>query len=312
MTSYLITGIALAQFQVLVPPTTKPPTIDGVLTAGEWDSAAVVDISDTLGVDGNPEDPGDCLVYALHNIYFLYLAFDCPKDTVLTDHSQPSVALDDDNSGTWPSEDTTEGANALGSDNGWFCSWWLDDFTSSGWYPSGLVVYSFSGGTGHVVCEWVIPLLGPISDSGPQFIGTSATYFQEDTIGVHLFYADEAENLIGYWPQNLSPWYDPAGYGDFILLPGEGVAEGEPGNLPSLLAPSVARGAFRVILFLPGESPVSLALYSATGAMVAELSRGTLGPGAHAFSVPEQPSGAFFLRAVTGGRVLSQRVVIIR
>lgn len=308
----MITGIILSQFQVLVPATSNPPIIDGVLAVGEWNAAVVVDISDTLGVDGNAEDPGDCIVYAQHDTYFLYLAFDCLEDTVLTDHSQPSIAVDDDNSGTWPPTDTIEGANALGSDNGWFCSWWLGDFTSGGWYPSGLVVYSFSVGTGHVVCEWVIPLLSPISDSGPQFIGTQAAYSQEDTIGVHLFYVDEVQNMIGYWPQNLPLWYDPAGYGDFILLRDEGVAEGEPGNQPSLLAPSVARGEFRVVLFLPGESPVYLALYSATGAMVAELSRGILGPGAHAFSVPEQPSGAFFLRAEAGGKVLSQRVVVVR
>ncbi len=305
-------AFAIAQFQVIVPSTTHAPTIDGILSAGEWSSAAVVDISDTLGVDGNAENPGDCLVYALHDVFYLYLAFDSRKDTILSDHSQPSVAFDDDNSGTWPPEDTCEGVNALGSDNGWFCSWWLEDFTWGGWYPSGLVIYSFSSSTGHVVCEWAIPFVYPLSDTGPQFIGTDAVALQEDTIGVHLFYADAEMGLVGYWPQDLPFWYDPSGYGEFILLPGGDVAEAEGGNLPALLAPSVARGAFDITLFLPRESYVSLAIYSATGAVVAELSRGTLGPGAHAFSVPGQPSGTFFIRAELDGTPIAKRVAVIR
>jgi len=305
-------AIIIAQFQVLVPPTSRPPTIDGVLSLGEWDSSAVVDISDTLGADGNRENPGDCVVYAAHDPLYLYLAFDCHKDTVLADHSQPSAGFDDDNSGSWPSSDTTEGINALGSDNGWFCSWWLEDFTCGGWYPSGQVIYSFSDASGHVVCEWAIPLLGPNSDSGPQFIGTSATHFQEDTVGVFLFYSDAEEGLIGYWPQNLPLWYDPAGYGDFILVPGESVAEGCPGNPPSLLVPSVATGDFAATLFLPREARVSLALYSATGAKVCEIFQGRLGPGAHTFTVPGQPSGIFFLRAEIDGGFISRPVALIR
>ncbi|MEO0250408.1 MAG: hypothetical protein ABIN58_12975, partial [candidate division WOR-3 bacterium] len=258
------------------------------------------------------ENPGDCLVYALHDVFYLYLAFDCKKDTVLSDHSQPSVAFDDDNSGNWPAVDTCEGVNALGSDNGWFCSWWKNDFTWSGWYPSGLVIYSFSVASGHVVCEWVIPFVYPISDTGPQFIGTRAITVQEDTIGVHLFYADEAMGLIGYWPQNLALWYDPSGYGDFILLPGGNVSEDEAGKLPVLLAPSVAKGMFDITLFLPRESFVSLSLYSATGAMVADLARGTLGPGSHVFAVPDQPAGAFFIRAEVDRATINQRIVVIR
>ncbi len=304
-------AFVFAQFQVIVPPTIQAPTIDGILSPGEWATAAVVDISDTLGVDGNPENPGDCIVYALHDVFYLYLAFDCLKDTALADHSQPSAAFDDDNSGTWPAEDTTEGVNALGSDNGWFCSWWLEDFSWSGWYPSGQVIYSFSAGTGHVVCEWVIPLVYPISDTGPQFLGTSAVAIQEDTVGVLLFYADAEEGLVGYWPQNLPLWYDPSGYGDLILLPGGNVSEGVAGRVPALLAASVARGGFDISLFLPDESPVSLSVYSATGARVAELCRGNLTPGLHVFSVPDQPSGAFFIRAEIGPVSISHKVLVI-
>ncbi|MGB9590688.1 MAG: hypothetical protein ACP5QG_08065 [candidate division WOR-3 bacterium] len=307
-----MTVLIFAQFQVLIPPTAHAPTIDGILSAGEWNTAAMIDISDTLGVDGNAERPGDCLVYAMHDVFYLYLAFDCRKDTMLSDHSQPSVAFDDDNSGTWPAEDTTEGVNVLGSDNGWFCSWWKEDFGWSGWYPSGLVIYSFSASTGHVVCEWVIPFLYPISDSGPQFIGTKAVAVQEDTIGVHLFYADAREGLIGYWPQDLARWYDPSGYGDFILLPGGDVAEREAESSGFMVVPSVARAGFSLSLFLPHQSAVSLSLYSATGSLVAEIFRGTLGPGSHVLAVPEQPSGAFFLRAELGERVLNQRIVVIR
>ncbi|MEO0140319.1 MAG: hypothetical protein ABIM88_02060 [candidate division WOR-3 bacterium] len=305
-------AFALAQFQVLVPPTTHPPTIDGVLAQGEWDSAAIIDISDTLGVDGNPEEPGDCLVYVVHDRFYLYMAFDCLKDTALSGHSQPSAAFDDDNSGKWPKSDTTEGINALGSDNGWFCSWWLEDFTWGGWYPANQVIYSFSEGLGHVVCEWAIYLLSPHADSGPQFIGTNAVSGWEDTIGVHLFYADDEWGLIGYWPQNLSPWYDPAGYGEFILFPGGTVSEGGVLERPLLSVPPVVSGSFEAMVYLPAPARVSLSVYSPSGALMAHPVEGLCGPGTHTIPIPKMPSGAFFLRAEVGNSVLLKKVLVIR
>jgi len=283
---------------VFVPVASMPPALDGIIGPVEWAEATVTDISDTLGADGTVNDTGSCLLYAMHNGASLFLAVDCPGDTTLADYSQFSFYVDDDNSGTWPDSANSEGVNAISEQDGWMCAWFHADYSWSGWYPSGLVSFSFYTGTGHISCEWSIPLVRHQYDTMPQYIG-AFTVETFDTVGTFVFYYDDAApGYIGYWPQDFpGPFYEPSGYGEFVLLPTAGVGEGLPPEPGQGLTLTMAPEGFLISGY---SGPVQV--YDATGRLI--LSREIKGK---TLIGPLKP-GVYFVRA---GK-LRERVPVIR
>ncbi|MEO0181593.1 MAG: T9SS type A sorting domain-containing protein [candidate division WOR-3 bacterium] len=305
-------GVNLPQvheYNVPYVPATAP-TIDGIINAGEWDPAAPLYIGDVYGSDGYPNDSADCIFYALHDESYLYMAWDCPKDVNISDHSQPSPCVEDNNNGVYEANGS-EGLNGIGTSNGWYTAMVYPDFTWSGWYPSGNSMFAFSNSTGHVVMECAMPLVNHGSDNMPDRLGVSGTW--PDTTGAHLYWYDQSEpgNIIAYWPWDVALWYDPATWGDLILLPAGAVNE-MPKLVASVTAPSVAKGGFSVSMSLPTEADVELAIYDAGGRLISVMAEGKLTAGSYSYSARVSESGVYVLRAKIGDREFSQKVTVIR
>jgi len=242
-------------------------------------------------------------MFAIHDASFLYLAYDVILDTLASDSAEAVVCLDDDASGSWPPQDTTEGVNRLINPDTWLCAWFRQDFTSGEWHDSGLSSLAFGESSGHATLELAIPMV--LLDVGPQFLGANPVP-DGDSVGVHVYYDDPLLGKVACWPQDVSVFYNPAQYGVFYLEPFSSVGESAGKTGPSLLAASVVRGKAELSLVLPGKAGVSLALYDATGRLAKRLFEGEMGAGVHRFSLEFPGSGVYFLVARAGdwsGRV---------
>lgn len=283
--------------RITVPYSPNAPTVDGTIGPGEWEGAARWDASDYLARDGKTDYPGSCVISAVHDASFLYLAYEAILDTMTADSAEAFVCLDDDGSGSWPSQDTTEGMNRLINPETWLCAWFRVDFTHGGWRESGLSSFAFGQSNGRATLELAIPMVLP--DAGPQFLGANPVP-EGDSLRVHLYYEDPLLGKVACWPQDLSRFYDPAGYGILYLEPFSRAGESSGTTRPSLLAPSVVKGEANLTLVLPHKTEFSLAIYDATGRVAKRLFDGELGPGVHDFSLEFPRSGVYFLVASAG------------
>lgn len=305
-------------YLVNVPYTSSPPTINGAINPSEWADAVVIDVSDTLAWDGVKNNPGDCLLYIKHDNNFLYLGYDAFKDLNMADHSQPSICLEDNASGDWPPPGNySEGVNGIGTSNGWFAMSRFNDGGYYGWYNTGLTNYAFGNATGHVQCEFGIPIVNPGSDTKPENLGAGPSW--PDTIRVFIYYYNDGEPgaWIAGWPQapgdpDYDGWWYPTYFGTWILDPNADVSEGTTELPLALFAPSVVKGGFGINLSLPGESDVRLALYDATGRLVSVIAEGKLDAGNHTFSINPGSGGVYILRADVNGKTLSEKVTVVK
>jgi len=304
-------------YEISVPYASVVPTIDGSIGSGEWADAVSIDVSDTSGWDDHKNNPGDCILYAKHDNAFLYLAYDTPKDLNMADHSQPSISIDDNNSGDWPAPGNySEGINGIGTSNGWWAMSRFNDGTYYGWYNTGRTDYAFGNSTGHVQCEFKIPIVS--SDTKPEDLGAGPAW--PDTIGVFIYYWDNAEpgTWIAGWPQVRSGhssyygWTQPDVFGDWILEPGTGVSDGSASPGVSLIAPAVVRGGFGITLSLPAETDLRLSLYDATGRLVSVIAEGRFEAGKHEFTANPSSGGVYILRADAGSHAVSQKVTVVK
>jgi|GEM_PF-2273979 len=303
-------------YEVHVPFASNIPTIDGSIGAGEWADAVAIDVSDTMAWDGFPNNPGDCILYAKHDNNFLYLAYDAFKDVNMADHSQPSICLDDDASGDWPPPgDYSEGANGIGTSNGWYAMARFNDGGYYGWYNTGRTDYAFGNSTGHVQCEFKIPIV--TSDTKPEDLGAGPSW--PDTIGVFIYYWDYAEPgaWIAGWPQapgdpDYDGWWYPQYFGTWILDPATSAYEGKTETALSMFAPSAAKGGFGISLSLPRDADVRLSLFDATGRLVSVIAEGRFDAGRHDFSANPGLGGVYILRADVNGKALSQKVTVVK
>lgn len=283
--------------RITVPYSPNAPTLDGVISPGEWDSAARWDASDYLSRDGKTDYPGSCLLRAIHDESFLYLAYEAILDTTAADSAEAVVCLDDNASGSWPPQDTTEGINRLINPDTWLCAWFRVDFTHGPWYASGLSSFAFGESNGHATAELAIPMV--IFDTGPQFLRAEPVP-GGDSLRIHLYYDDPLLGKLACWPQDASVFYNPAQYGIFYLEPSSRVGEFSGITGPSLLAPSVARGRTELLLTLPENAMVSLLLYDATGRLASRLFDNEMGAGVHRFNLEFPSTGVYFLVAKAG------------
>ena len=188
------------------------PTIDGVITPGEWNDAFEVDISNFLGRRDNILRPiGSVMAWFKVNAAktALYVAVDNTFDMVLEDHDEIALYVDDNNDGLYPAPgDSTEG------------NYWAAHYASGDVikyrpiYNTGGVGTTFYlpnpqikvlATTGHVVYEFVIPL------------GT-ASYWQiafnsQSQSGVFIFALDDPANYDGWWPCVNQNIFTAEGYG---------------------------------------------------------------------------------------------------
>ncbi|MCF7794580.1 MAG: T9SS type A sorting domain-containing protein [Candidatus Cloacimonetes bacterium] len=101
---WISTGFIANEIEVYEGST---PTIDGMISAGEWDDAFMMDTSDFWGSYDNTIQPiGSVIGYFKTNatITELYVAYINYNDTVLEDHDEVALYIDDNNDGVFAPE----------------------------------------------------------------------------------------------------------------------------------------------------------------------------------------------------------------
>ncbi len=192
------------------------PVIDGIIDEGEWDDAFVLDASDFLGTyDNKPNPVGSVgMAYKVNaEMTELYVACINENDTVLEDHDEVALYIDDNNDKAYP---------PLGNDSEG--NYW------AAYYAAGNQLkyrpIHFGGGVGEVVFlenpQLEVSLVDgyvfyefmiPIGDDENWKITPNAN----NESGFFLFVLDDPINFDGYWPcQNLQI-FEPAGYGSITF-----------------------------------------------------------------------------------------------
>lgn len=205
------------------------PTIDGVINPDEWSDAFKVDISDFQGKKDNVVNPvGSVTAWFKVNPEktALYVAVDDINDTVLEDHDEVALYVDDNNDGTYPpTGDDSEG-------NFWAVHYAAGDiikyrplYNTGGTgtidtIPNGQISVSIA--TGHLVYEFVIPL--------GNTENWEIAYDEQSQSKLFAFVLDDPSSYDSYWPYDNLNVFDPAGYGQ-ITFGNEDLVPPAPQNL---------------------------------------------------------------------------------
>jgi WD40 repeat protein len=206
---YTASGFVIDNISVYTGST---PVIDGTISEGEWDDAFVMDASDFLGTNDNVPNPvGSVTMYYKMNeaMTELYIACINTNDTVLEDHDEVALYIDDNNDGVYPATgDNSEG------------NYWAVYYASGNLmryrpiYNNGGVgevvllenpQIEVSDATGVIVYEFMIP----IGDDADWKISPN----EENQSGLFLFVLDDPTAYDGYWPAKNLQIFDPVDYG---------------------------------------------------------------------------------------------------
>lgn len=192
------------------------PVIDGTISPGEWDDAYIIDASDFLGkYDNTPNPVGSVMMYFKNNAAMteLYVASINLNDSVLEDHDEVALYIDDNNDGVFPAAgDSTEG------------NYWAAYYASGNVirfrpiYNTGGVGYTYllenpqievSDATGYIVYEFMVP------------IGTDANWKispnPQNQSGLFMFTLDDPTAFDSYWPCQNPQIFSPIGYGQITF-----------------------------------------------------------------------------------------------
>lgn len=313
-----VTGAILADTVHVRSAGSVAPTIDGNMTAGEWDAADVYDFSDLAGRGGTPQPAGSCLARFLYDSAFVYLATECPYRTTRVPLDQFGPFMDEDGNSLWAS-DSSEGGYALeysGSDDQAIYSAALDTMGNRwemGPAPGALSASSLA--SGHLQFEARIPI-GVFKWQWSISGGDVAGLFQYASL-------DSSRTYVGWWPQSvtLPQWPNPRYYGTMIfdsLSPG--VVDRTAG-IPFALrraGPSLVRDRVLISYYVGGPADVRLAVYDAAGSLVRTLVSGRLTPGERSAAWDRTDNsgrrvadGTYFYRLVVDGRSLSGKAIIL-
>jgi fibronectin type 3 domain-containing protein len=217
--------------------TGSTPTIDGVISPGEWSDAFKTDISNLLGRRDNLVRPvGSVMGWFKVNPSksLLYVAVDNTYDQVFEDHDEIALYVDDNNDGLYPAPgDSTEG------------NYWAAHYASGDVirfrpiYNNGGVGSTFllsnpqikvSAATGHIVYEFAIPL-GSTDN-------WQINFNSQDQSGIFIFALDDPINYDGWWPCDNQNIFTAEGYGTITFGAIDGVP---PAPLNLTLANPVAQ-----------------------------------------------------------------------
>lgn len=214
---------------------TSMPTLDGIISGGEWDDALTYDISNPLAL--SPENIDSLYGLSLEDFVFekgktvlalannvtlylmndgtsLYMAFDNPNDTVSNIDDQIGVYFDDNplpSDGYWTN---TSCGNADGEGNFWLLDTtqtqfreWISGPTACGVsMPASGVTGYFGFGSGHAQAEIAIDLTSSALRAAPG-----------DVINMYLWmYNYETSTFEGQWPLGAS-FDDPSTYDPLTL-----------------------------------------------------------------------------------------------
>ncbi|MDP8201543.1 MAG: FlgD immunoglobulin-like domain containing protein [Candidatus Tenebribacter burtonii] len=191
------------------------PTIDGVITPGEWDDAYMLDTSDFWGSYDNTIQPiGSVIGYFKMNAAMteMYVAYVNYNDTVLEDHDEVALYIDDNNDGVFsPDTEANEG------------NYWAA-YYAAGNQMKFRPIYN-TGGTGdifylpdpqlevsvdagYLVYEFMIPIGTETWEINPSIENQSSL-----SIFVLNDNAPDPSGFDGWWPLDNINLFAPAGFG---------------------------------------------------------------------------------------------------
>lgn len=187
------------------------PVIDGVISPGEWDDAFRLDTSDFWGTYDNMINPiGSVIGYFKINSTLdeLYVAYINYNDTVLEDHDEVALYIDDNGDGVFPPVgDDSEG------------NYWAVYYASGNqlrYRPIyntggvGTVQYladpqvEVSVAEGYLVYEFMVPL-------GTETWQIDPNDLYQSTLAI--FVLDDPSNFDAWWPLDNINLFNPVGYG---------------------------------------------------------------------------------------------------
>jgi len=191
------------------------PTIDGVISGGEWDDAYILDTSDFWGAyDNTIQSVGSVMGYFKMNAAMteMYVAYINYNDGLLEDHDEVALYIDDNNDGVFsPDTQANEG------------NYWAA-YYAAGNQLKFRPIYN-TGGTGdvfllpdpqlevsadngYVVYEFMIPIGTETWEINPSAENQSslAIFVLDDN-------APNAHDFDGWWPLDNTNLFAPAGFG---------------------------------------------------------------------------------------------------
>ncbi len=228
---------SLLTFDITVPLAASVPTIDGVISPGEWTDAFKVDISDVLGNgSGTPKAQGSVFLYLKfsQDNKLLYIAGEDFLNPTLDDNEGFGFYLDDNNNNMFES---TTALPVYQEGNFW-----------AYWHPSGALVrfrplytgggagvvdtleqlpVAFSAGSGHLQGEFVIPIG---FEEGYQL----QVYSPDRTVGLGAFLIRRESGAAifnGWWPQTMFSLFNPQYFGDVNIDIDLSAPPQAPGNI---------------------------------------------------------------------------------
>ncbi len=191
------------------------PTIDGTITPGEWDDAFVLDTSDFWGSYDNTIQPiGSVFGYFKMNADMteLYVAYINYNDTVLEDHDEVALYIDDNNDGVYSPE-------AQGNEGNYWAAYYAagNQLKFRPIYDTGGVGTVFflpdpqlevSVTEGYLVYEFMIPIGDETWEINPSAENQSslAIFVLDDN-------APDPHGFDGWWPLDNINLFNPAGFG---------------------------------------------------------------------------------------------------
>ncbi len=191
------------------------PTIDGTITPGEWDDAFVLDTSDFCGTHDNTIQPiGSVIGYFKMNADMteLYVAYINYNDTVLEDHDEVALYIDDNNDGGYSPE-------AQGNEGNYWAAYYAsgNQLKFRPIYDTGGVGTVFflpdpqlevSVAEGYLVYEFMIPIGAETWEINPSAENQSslAIFVLDDN-------APDPHGFDGWWPLDNINLFNPAGFG---------------------------------------------------------------------------------------------------
>jgi hypothetical protein len=214
------------------------PTIDGELTPGEWDDAYRLECADFLGTyDNSPTAVGSVQGWFKVNeeVTELYVAYINLNDTVLEDHDEIGLYIDDNNDGVFPASDAGDDSEG---------NFWAAYYASGSvikYRPlydgggAGTVMYlddpqiAVSDATGYLVYEFMLPIGSEDWKINPD---------ENNQSGFMNFTLDDPDEFDGWWPADAMSPFSPGQFGTLSLgaemmlppvpenLSGQSVADG--------------------------------------------------------------------------------------
>ncbi len=299
--------------------TTSSPTLDGVISAGEWQDAAATVIS-------RPGGNGDVTMYAMNTGNALYLAVDDPRDVSIDNSDNFSLFIDSDHNREWPGQGSGHDGMLRFTWNSGMTVWyrnmygtWPGDLAASVWTNPTETLQAASLASGHVQYEVRIDLNSYIIDASPG-----------DEIGLCCFVWDNSsfgfDALKPYETEYLSPlaegyfWsYGPFAYMDFALSAASTEVESKTPAQPQSFVvsqnyPNPFNPSTTIKFELPTSSVVRLSVFDMLGREVSVLVNERREAGYHSvdFNASNLSSGVYFYRLQAGDFIQTRKLLLIR